>query len=179
VPVTDEFIGISATPFGVDTDVRGVAEIVFSDGVLWDKPDISFAVAHPEPADAVILGTPDRDVLDPGIGGGNTLSGGDGGDALSLRPRLRRGRRRSLAGHPFRERVGANESRRSETSNSSFLLSKSNCKESFDFFYCSAFSVPDECLAWLDGCNRSRGNEGCTARACIAYKPSFRCLQTR
>jgi hypothetical protein len=37
VTVTDEFIGISATPFGVDTGVRGVAEIVFSDGVVWDN----------------------------------------------------------------------------------------------------------------------------------------------
>jgi hypothetical protein len=52
----------------------------------------------------------------------------------------------------------------------------SDCGEYYRDFYCTEFSVPQECLAWRDGCNICRGNSGCTAMACPNYKPVFSCL---
>ena len=58
---------------------RGVSEIVFVDGTVWNRAEIAEAVARPENGDQVITGTDDLDVLDGGAGN-DTLSGGDEGD---------------------------------------------------------------------------------------------------
>ena len=85
ITVTGEFNGIKPGLFGGNlNEAMGVSEIVFSDGVDWDKTDIAFAVSRPEPDQAVILGTGDMDVLDPGQGGVHYLSGGDGGDVYKF-----------------------------------------------------------------------------------------------
>jgi Ca2+-binding RTX toxin-like protein len=81
VRVVGEFVGIRPGIFGGNLNAKmGVQQIVFADGVVWDKPDISWAVSHQDPTNPIMLGTPDMDVLDPGLGGGHFLSGGDGGD---------------------------------------------------------------------------------------------------
>ncbi|MGY3448401.1 calcium-binding protein [Bradyrhizobium sp. USDA 4353] len=81
VTVTNEFTGVLPGLFGFGNvnDSWGVAQVVFSDGVVWDKPDIAFAASHPD-ASPVITGTDDMDVLDSGTGGVHYLSGGDSGD---------------------------------------------------------------------------------------------------
>src|SRR5260221_4378840 len=88
IRVIGEFIGIKPGLFGGNlNDKKGVQQIVFSDGVVWNKPDISWAVSHPDPTDQVILGTPDMDVLDGGTGGAAQYpSGGDGGDVYVFGP---------------------------------------------------------------------------------------------
>lgn len=58
---------------------RGVTEIVFVDGTVWNRAEIAEAVAVPEAGDQEIVGTDDMDVLDGGTGN-DTLSGGDEGD---------------------------------------------------------------------------------------------------
>jgi Ca2+-binding RTX toxin-like protein len=81
VKVVGEFTGVQMSFNGENlNDTVGVAQISFADGVLWDMPDIAWAVARPDPTDATILGTPAMDVLDGGVGGDTYLSGGDGSD---------------------------------------------------------------------------------------------------
>jgi Ca2+-binding RTX toxin-like protein len=82
VRVVGEFTGVRPgfNGSGNLNDTMGVAQVAFSDGVVWDMPDISWAVSRPDSAHAVITGTPDMDVLDGGVGGDTSLSGGDGGD---------------------------------------------------------------------------------------------------
>ncbi len=82
ITVLGEFTGIKLGLTGTNMNPdRGVAEITFADGVVWDKPAIANAVSHVAPVNGVISGTPDNDVLDPGTGAGNvTMIGGDGGD---------------------------------------------------------------------------------------------------
>lgn len=86
VTITNEFTGVLPGLFGVPNinDMMGVAQIVFSDGVVWDKPDMSYAASHPDPTHPIITGTDDMDVLDPGLGGIHYLSGGDSGDVYRL-----------------------------------------------------------------------------------------------
>jgi Ca2+-binding RTX toxin-like protein len=81
ITVKNEFSGTELSFNGANfADNWGVAQIQFSDGVLWDMPDIAKAVSRPQPDEATILGTPGMDVLDGGVGGNNFLSGGDGND---------------------------------------------------------------------------------------------------
>jgi hypothetical protein len=81
VRVVGEFTGVRLGFNGTNfNDTVGVAQISFADGVLWDMPDIAWAVARPDPTHPVILGTMAMDVLDGGVGGNNYLSGGDGSD---------------------------------------------------------------------------------------------------
>jgi hypothetical protein len=50
IRVVGEFIGVKPGLAGGNmNDKMGVQQIVFSDGVVWDKPDISWAVGHPDP----------------------------------------------------------------------------------------------------------------------------------
>jgi len=82
ITILGEFIGVRPGLLGgnVNPD-RGVAEIVFADGVVWDKQAIAQQVSHGAAGATVFTGTADDDVLDPGVGpGGVTMSGGDGGD---------------------------------------------------------------------------------------------------
>ena len=59
VTVKGEFTGVRLSFNGANqNDNVGVAQIAFSDGVLWDMPDIAQAVSRPEPTDPTILGTP-------------------------------------------------------------------------------------------------------------------------
>jgi len=82
ITVLGEFIGVRPGLLGGNMNPdRGVAEIVFADGVVWDKQAIAQQVSHAVAGMTVFTGTPDDDVLDPGAGpGGITMSGGDGGD---------------------------------------------------------------------------------------------------
>jgi Ca2+-binding RTX toxin-like protein len=81
VTVENEFNGVEESFTGSNlSDNWGVAQIEFSDGVLWDMPNIAMAVSQPEPNEPTILGTPGMDVLNGGVGGNNFLSGGDGSD---------------------------------------------------------------------------------------------------
>jgi Ca2+-binding RTX toxin-like protein len=81
IRMVGEFIGIKPGLIGGNqNDKMGVQQIVFSDGVVWDKADIAAAVSHPQPNLSVIIGTDDNDVLDGGVGGDTTLIGGNGGD---------------------------------------------------------------------------------------------------
>jgi Ca2+-binding RTX toxin-like protein len=85
VTVKGEFTGVRLSFNGANfNDNVGVAQISFSDGVLWDMPDIAKAVSRPDPTDGTVTGTPGMDVLDGGVGGNNTLSGGDGSDIYAF-----------------------------------------------------------------------------------------------
>ena len=80
VKVVRQFEGATPGLFGGDfSDDTGVAEIVFADGVVWDRLDIARAVSHPLPGNEDYIGTPSIDVLDGGAGD-DFLSGGDNGD---------------------------------------------------------------------------------------------------
>ena len=57
-----------------------MSQITFADGVVWEVPDIAFAVApNTDGVDGRLIGTGAMDVLDGGRGN-HFLSGGDGGD---------------------------------------------------------------------------------------------------
>ena len=80
VTVTGEFTGVKPGFFGGNmNDDHGVAQIAFLDGVVWDMPDIAFAVSHPQATNDTLVGTGAMDVLDGGAGNDH-LSGGDDGD---------------------------------------------------------------------------------------------------
>src|SRR5262249_617682 len=76
-----EFTGVRPgfTGIGNLNDMRGVGEIDFSDGVVWDMTDMAWAVAeNTQAANDTLLGTSATDVLDARFA--HYLSGGDGGD---------------------------------------------------------------------------------------------------
>jgi Ca2+-binding RTX toxin-like protein len=81
VTVQNQFTGISPGLTGGNlADSWGVAQITFADGVVWEKPDIAFAVApNTDGVNGTLYGTTDIDVLDAARGN-HFLSGGDGGD---------------------------------------------------------------------------------------------------
>src|SRR6202023_2398451 len=81
VTVAGEFGGVSPGLFGGGLHpTEGVAQIAFSNGVVWDPVDIAWAVApNTDGVNGVLTGTPAMDVLDGGRGN-HFLSGGDGGD---------------------------------------------------------------------------------------------------
>lgn len=58
---------------------RGVTEIMFADGVIWDRVGMAWAVSHPQSTDDTIIGTGQVDVLDGGAGN-DFLDGDDEGD---------------------------------------------------------------------------------------------------
>jgi Ca2+-binding RTX toxin-like protein len=81
IVITGQFIGYKPGLFGGNfNDTMGVGQIVFADGVVWDTPDIAWAVApNTDGVNGVLTGTGAMDVLDGGRGN-HILSGGDGGD---------------------------------------------------------------------------------------------------
>ena len=84
VRVLRQFEGRLPGLFGGDfSDDTGVAEVIFADGVVWDRIDIARAVSDPQPGDEVYLGTPTIDYLDGGAGN-DSLYGGDDGDVYSF-----------------------------------------------------------------------------------------------
>jgi Ca2+-binding RTX toxin-like protein len=81
ITVLGEFTGVKPGFFGGNfNDDRGVAQIAFSDGVVWDMPDIAWAVSHPQSGSPTVMGTGAMDVLDGGVGGNTYLTGADDGD---------------------------------------------------------------------------------------------------
>ncbi len=66
--------------FGGFTDyARSISEIVFADGVVWDKFDIAYAVSHPIDTDNTLIGSGKTDVMDGGLGN-DLLKGKDSAD---------------------------------------------------------------------------------------------------
>ncbi len=58
---------------------KGVGQIVFADGVIWDRVDMAYAVSHPDSEGTTLIGTGQTDVLDGGAGN-DRLEGGDESD---------------------------------------------------------------------------------------------------
>lgn len=78
--VLRQFEGKNPGLFGGSlVDDTGVMEIIFADGVVWDRLGIAEAVSHPTSADETIIGTSTIDFLDGGAGN-DRLEGGDDGD---------------------------------------------------------------------------------------------------
>ncbi|MDA7946093.1 MAG: hypothetical protein MPJ78_01305 [Hyphomicrobiaceae bacterium] len=65
--------GLFGGDLGPDT---GIAEIVFSDGVVWDRLEIAYQVADPRATSDTYIGTDTIDVLDGGAGD-DRLEGGN------------------------------------------------------------------------------------------------------
>ena len=57
---------------------RGVTEIIFADGQVWDQVDIAYAVSHVSSASETLYGTGRIDVMDGGAGNDTLRGGGDG-----------------------------------------------------------------------------------------------------
>lgn len=57
---------------------RGVTEIIFADGQVWDQVDIAYAVSHVSSASETLYGTGRIDVMDGGTGNDTLRGGGDG-----------------------------------------------------------------------------------------------------
>jgi hypothetical protein len=81
VTVRNQFFGVSPGILGGNlSDAWGVSQITFADGVVWEAPDIAFAVApNTDGVNGRLIGTGAMDVLDGGRGN-HFLSGGNGGD---------------------------------------------------------------------------------------------------
>jgi hypothetical protein len=81
VRVVNEFIGVKPSLLlGNINDAWGVTQIAFADGVVWEEPDMAWAVSpNTNGVNGTLLGTSAMDVLDGGRGN-HFLSGGDGGD---------------------------------------------------------------------------------------------------
>ena len=80
VTVNDQFLRERFSSVGTRLDDdRGVVEIVFADGVVWDEFDITKAVSHPDAASETIVGTRHVDWLDGGAGD-DVLEGGNSTD---------------------------------------------------------------------------------------------------
>jgi len=77
--IVGEFATRYPTLTGYGNDAHGVSEIIFADGVVWDKVDMARESSHPEATDDVIWGTGQIDFLDGGAGT-DFLSGGNEGD---------------------------------------------------------------------------------------------------
>ncbi|WP_321395894.1 tandem-95 repeat protein [Emcibacter sp.] len=80
IRIEEQFLGREPGLFGGDFNPdRGVTEIIFADGTVWDKVDIARAVSTPDASDQIITGTNDIDVLDGGAGT-DLLKGGNDAD---------------------------------------------------------------------------------------------------
>lgn len=64
---------------GYINDAHGVSELVFADGIVWDKVDMARESSHPEATSDIIYGTGQIDFLDGGAGN-DYLSGSNSGD---------------------------------------------------------------------------------------------------
>ncbi|MGB3408012.1 MAG: tandem-95 repeat protein, partial [Jannaschia sp.] len=82
--IVDQFLGELNPSFGSRTQDTGVTSIVFSDGVMWDRFRISFAVQDPGPDDRTYQGSGTADVLHGGTGN-DVLRGDAGGDIYIFR----------------------------------------------------------------------------------------------
>ncbi|MGY2051005.1 calcium-binding protein [Methylobacterium sp. JK268] len=68
--------GIFGGNFGPD---GGVTQVVFADGTVWSRFDLSWAAAtHPDDASTVVTGTDAPDVINGGKGNDTLRGGGDG-----------------------------------------------------------------------------------------------------
>ena len=78
--ILGEFYELKLSLFGGHVGPeRGVDEIIFADGTVWNRSDLAKAVSHPLDSDQKIIGTDHADYLDGG-GGQDYLSGGSGSD---------------------------------------------------------------------------------------------------
>jgi Ca2+-binding RTX toxin-like protein len=81
VRIVNEFIGVKPSLLLANiNDAWGVTQIAFADGVVWEEPDMAWAVEpNTNGVNGSLLGTSAMDVLNGG-NGNHFLSGGDGGD---------------------------------------------------------------------------------------------------
>jgi len=80
VTVAGQFTGHAPGLFGGNLlPDRGVGEIIFADGTVWDDTDIAKSVRDPQPTSDTVMGTNAVDYLDGGAGD-DTLIGGNDGD---------------------------------------------------------------------------------------------------
>ena len=80
VTVTGQFTGHQPGLFGGNLiDDRGVGEIIFADGTVWDQLEIAKQVRDPQPTSDTVTGTAAIDFLDGGAGS-DVLIGGEDGD---------------------------------------------------------------------------------------------------
>lgn len=78
--IAGQFYGELAGPFGDRLwPDKGVVQIVFADGTVWDQNDMARAASHVDAGATTILGTNDNDYLDGGAGD-DRLEGGNDGD---------------------------------------------------------------------------------------------------
>ena len=76
----NHFYDIVPTLSGGNTAPNGgVEEIIFADGTVWDRMDITLKVSHPEDTDDTLTATDQVDFLDGGKGN-DTLIGGNNSD---------------------------------------------------------------------------------------------------
>jgi Ca2+-binding RTX toxin-like protein len=78
--VKNHFHEILPTLFGGNTAPKqGADEIIFADGTVWDRMDITLKVSHPEDTNDTLTATDQVDFLDGGKGN-DTLIGGNNSD---------------------------------------------------------------------------------------------------
>jgi len=80
ITLKEEFYDILPTLFGGNVlPTRGVDEIVFADGTVWDRMTMALMVSHPQDTNDTLIGTDQADFMDGGKGD-DVLQGGDNGD---------------------------------------------------------------------------------------------------
>ncbi|MBL4589096.1 MAG: hypothetical protein JKY11_03325, partial [Alphaproteobacteria bacterium] len=78
--LADQFEGRAPNLFGGYIEgSNGASQIVFSDGVVWDRRDMAKEVSHPDNSSLNLIGTRSKDYLDGGAGD-DILHGRDDGD---------------------------------------------------------------------------------------------------
>ncbi len=77
--IVDQFKARPPGLFGGYTDyARGITEIIFANGEVWDRIDMAYAVSHPLSSSDTLTGTGRVDVMDGGAGNDTLKGGGDG-----------------------------------------------------------------------------------------------------
>ena len=79
--IRNQFEGVQINPItgGDFSDDTEMVTITFADGVTWEERDIALATSHPLDTDDFVLGTPDFDLMDGGLGN-DILQGGSDSD---------------------------------------------------------------------------------------------------
>jgi Ca2+-binding RTX toxin-like protein len=86
IRIKDQFLGELNVYYTDGTQQSsGVSSVVFADGTVWDRFQMSFEVSHPENGDISLIGSGSADVLWAGVGS-QYLSGGAGGDIYIVQP---------------------------------------------------------------------------------------------
>ena len=86
IRLKDEFLGeLNPYAFNGNQQTSGVASIVFSDGTIWDRFQMSMEVSRPLVGSVALIGSGSADVLWAGAGH-QYLSGGAGGDIYIVQP---------------------------------------------------------------------------------------------